>query len=174
MAGGAVPQSFHQIAPAIPLHRLARVGLLDARLEIQRAPRGQQGAWGVGEVEFGWTVGLADGRHAAQVGIKRVGIGARDARVFGVREGRIQQGAVFGLAVVQGLPEIVGGPGADARLVVRRDVRPIHRAKRRRDRCAAVQRLAAPAGVAGHAVARQRQAPCWCDRACPAHTGCLR
>ncbi|KAG1080799.1 hypothetical protein G6F40_015734 [Rhizopus arrhizus] len=69
MAGGAVPQSFHQIAPAIPLHRLARVGLLDARLEIQRAPRGQQGAVVVGEVEFGWTVGLADGRHDEKVGI---------------------------------------------------------------------------------------------------------
>ncbi|MNI21249.1 hypothetical protein D3C73_747620 [compost metagenome] len=167
MAGGAVPQAFDQIAAPVPLHRLPRVGLLYARLEVQRAPRGQQGALVVGERHVGRAIGLADRRHAAQVGVQGIGIGPRDTGVFGVGEGRIQQRAVLGLAVVQCLPEVVGGPGADARFFIRRDVRAVHRAEWRGDGRAARQRLAAPAGVAGHAVAGQRQIAAALDqRAC--------
>jgi hypothetical protein len=41
VAGVAVPQPLHQIGPAVPVGRLAGIGLEFARLEIQRAPHRQ-------------------------------------------------------------------------------------------------------------------------------------
>ncbi len=157
VARGAMTQAFDQISATVPLYRLARIRFLHARLEVQRTPRRLQRPLVVRKVHLGRPVGLPDGRDAAQIGEQGVGVAARDARVFGVRKGRIQQRAVPGLAVMQRLPEIVGRPGADAGVRVRRDVRSVHRAERRGNGSAARQCLAAPAGVAGHAVACQRQ-----------------
>src|SRR5690606_19706743 len=65
--------------------------------------------------------------------------------------------AVSGLAVVQGTPEVVCRPGADAGVLVRRDVRPVQGTEGRRYGAAAGIGLAATRGMAGHAVARLSQ-----------------
>src|SRR3546814_5267569 len=90
-----MPQSFYQVAATVPVHRFTGLGFVHAGLEIQGAPESQQAALVIGKLQFVRTAGLIDRLDRTQVGKQRIRVGPRNTGVFGIREGRIQQAAVF-------------------------------------------------------------------------------
>lgn len=153
VAHRAVAEAFDEVRAAVPFDRLRRIRLVFAFLEEQRAPADQQVAVVERELQFVRTARHRYRRDRTQVRVDRVRVGARDLRVAREREARVEQAAILRTAGVHRAVEVVRRPLADAVLVVRRDVRRVHRAERRRHRQAARERLAAAHGVARDTVA---------------------
>ncbi|MPM43695.1 hypothetical protein SDC9_90372 [bioreactor metagenome] len=103
------------------------------------------------------AVALLHRRHAAQICPDGVRILARDLRIAGVGERRIQQSPILGPPVVHGAPELGGAPLPHARGGMRGEIGRENDAERRLDGPPARKRSAARHGMAGHAVADARQ-----------------
>ncbi|OWW20215.1 hypothetical protein AYR66_12630 [Noviherbaspirillum denitrificans] len=157
MAGAAVSEPLDEVGATVPLRWPIRIRLIAAGREIQRAPEREEDALVVREAQFVLAVRLAHRRERPEVGKHRVRICACDFGVVRIRKRRIEETAILRSSIMDGAPEVVRGPVADAGFIVWRDVGGIDRAERRRNRAPAGVGIAAPDGVAGHAVAGFRQ-----------------
>ena len=157
VAGGAMAQALHQIGAPVPLGRLLRVRLKRRRLEKQAAPDGQCRLRAQRPFQGVWGRGLPGGRLSQQPGEQGIAVLAGDHAGVVVGEGRRKQSAVARAPEVQGGPEFVRAPAAQAGLGIGAQVAAVDRAKRRVDAAAAGQRHTTPCGVAGRTVAGPRQ-----------------
>ena len=78
-----------------------------------------------------------------EIGVDSQGVIARHFRVPGIRECRIEMGAIVRNSLVQRPIELVVGPCANSRLAVRRDIWRIDHSEWRLDRAVACERFAA-------------------------------
>ena len=104
---------------------------------------------------FGFA-GASTGLQAHEIGVERVEVVAGDEVIGGVWHCRIER-MPEGAALDHGRLEAAGGPSADSRLGVRRDVGGVDGAEGRGERQAAGEIEAALGGVARGAIAGDRE-----------------
>ncbi|MCY1425019.1 hypothetical protein D9M71_407980 [compost metagenome] len=121
-------------------------------LAVHHVPAHQAQAHVEREAQAGDRGGALDRLDGFQVGMNRIGIGARHQVIRGVRHRRIQVRAIAAFAFGQRGEELVIAVQADAVLFARGDVGAVDRAERRHDRQAARVRRPTRCGVARHAV----------------------
>src|SRR6185369_17660050 len=153
VACAAMSKPVDEVRAAVPLRVACGVWPERAALEVERLPRGDQGA----DVEWSTQlVGHVLGAHRLarrDVRVQRVDVFVGQAGVVLVRERRVQVASVAVEALAQRADEGWLGPAADAGVGVGRDVGTVERAERRFDRPTAGERLAAFGGMADLAIA---------------------
>ncbi len=160
VAFGAVAERFGDIG-AVADRRAPGFLVMDrVGAEEQDAPAEQDGADVEGEIQGVGDVRGIDRRNRIEIGFDRQHVRLREFRIGGVGHRRVdvfrehQQRVAGRDAVMQGVPELLVGPVADAVGFVGRDVGGIHRAERRDEGEAAGEGLGAGGFVAGHAIGR--------------------
>ena len=141
-----------EVRAAVPLGAARGIGPVHARPEEEQAPRREQQPMVVRKRELMRAVRLRCRREALEIRVHRVGIVPADAGIARVGKDRIEPRAVPRVPVMQRAPEVVGGPAADSRPRIRRDVRREEGSEGCRDGATAGKGLTADRRVARAAV----------------------
>ncbi len=158
MAGAAMPQPFDQIRAAVPLRALLGIGFEHRVAHEQPVPDRQRPADGHRPHHIGFAVGRGVWRHALhEIGIQRVHVLRRDARVRRIRHGRVEVFAARRHTMAHRTVELFEAVVADAVRLVRGDVGGIDRAHGHDHLQTADKGLAARRRMAGHAITRAGQ-----------------
>ena len=159
-----MPKPLDEISSPVPLRRLARVRLVLAFFEKERAPAQDQRAVIEGELQIVRAVGLPNGRDGLQIGEDRIAVWTSDLGVGTERHRRIKKAAVWKASRMHRRVKLIQGPCSDTRLAIRRDVGCVERPERRRHRQASGEEFAFGGSVAGDAVASPGQIFALCDQ----------
>lgn len=103
------------------------------------------------------SIGLRSFGQAAQIRKERVGVGATDLGVIGIRKCGVQHAALFGAAMVERAPEVFCRPVTKPCGRIGCEIAGKHGAKRRVDATPSCPRHATAGGVTSHAVACARK-----------------
>src|SRR5487761_1997935 len=157
MTGAAMCQPLDQIGAAIPFGALRSIRLVGSAPKEQQLPACDDDALIEREGKLVCAGGGVDRLPRHQIGVERLVVAIGDIGEMVVGEGRIEMSADTINAGPHRAAECSLRPPADAGVRIRRDVRGIDRAERRRHRKTAGKGLAASQGVAIIAVADGRK-----------------